>query len=138
MHTIGEASQISGVHIETIRYYERCGVLPAPARAANGRRFYGQADIGRLCFIKRCRDLGFGLSDVTALLALAEGEETDCNAAQVVADRHIRVIHTRIEELERLERALAELTGNCATGSASCPMLNELMVPPAEGSHGER
>lgn len=138
MHTIGQASRISGVHIETIRYYERCGVLPAPARAANGRRFYGKADIGRLCFIKRCRDLGFGLSDVTALLALAEGEETDCKAAQVVANRHIRDIHERIEELERLERALAELTENCTAGSAYCPMLGELMVPRAEGHPDER
>ncbi|MEQ9327152.1 MAG: helix-turn-helix domain-containing protein [Rhodospirillales bacterium] len=138
MHTIGEASRMSGVHIETIRYYERCGVLPAPTRAANGRRFYRQADIGRLCFIKRCRDLGFGLSDVTALLALAEGEETDCNAAQAVADRHLRKIRTRIEDLRQLERALAELTGNCATGSAHCPMLNELMLARAKDIPDER
>jgi DNA-binding transcriptional MerR regulator len=78
MMSIGALSKQSGVHIETIRYYERTGVLPRAARASNGRRTYGEEDAGRLTFIRHARELGFELTSVRALLALQKQPDVSC------------------------------------------------------------
>ncbi len=126
MFAIGEASRQSGVGIETIRYYEREGIVPKPARAPNNRRMYSADDIGRLRFLKKCRDLGFSLADAKTLLNLSEGDAEDCQSVKQLAELHIFNVRARVDELRRLEAALVELTANCDSGNVSCPMLSKL------------
>ncbi|WP_264214183.1 MerR family transcriptional regulator [Leisingera thetidis] len=126
MIAIGEASRQSGVGIETIRYYEREGIVPKPERAPNNRRLYSADDVGRLRFLKRCRDLGFPLADAKTLLGLSEGGGADCLSVKDMAELHIANVRDKIDELTRLEAALNELTANCAKGNVACPMLTRL------------
>ncbi|WP_108859892.1 MerR family transcriptional regulator [Ruegeria sp. Alg231-54] len=132
MIAIGKASRQSGVGIETIRYYEREGIVPKPARASNNRRLYSEHDVGRLRFLKRCRELGFPLTDARTLLDLSEGDGEDCQSVKEMAEIHISNVRDKIEELRCLEAALDELTANCDSGNASCPMLSQLRT--AEGN----
>ncbi|WP_299662627.1 MerR family transcriptional regulator [uncultured Ruegeria sp.] len=126
MIAIGEASRQSGVGIETIRYYEREGIVPKPERALNNRRLYSVQDVGRLRLLKKCRDLGFPLADAKTLLGLSEGGGKDCQSVKELAELHISNVRARINELARLEAALKELTVNCDRGNVSCPMLSQL------------
>jgi len=126
MIAIGEASRQSGVGIETIRYYEREGIVPKPERAANNRRMYSQREVGRLRFLKRCRDLGFSLASAKTLLDLSESSDADCQSVKALAEVHISDDRQKIIELGKLETALVELTANCAAGNVACPMLNKL------------
>lgn len=126
MIAIGEASRQSGVGIETIRYYEREGIVPKPVRASNNRRLYSAEDVGRLRFLKRCRDLGFRLADAKTLLDLSEGDGKDCRIVKELAVLHMSNLRAKISELRRLETALYELTANCDSGNVSCPMLSQL------------
>lgn len=126
MFAIGEASKRSGVSVETIRYYEREGIVPKPSRAANGRRVYSDAEIAQLRFFKRCRELGFGILDAKALLTLSEGADADCGKVREVGAAHLASVRRKISELKRLEEALEELVANCKLGSASCPILEKL------------
>ncbi|WP_171131973.1 MULTISPECIES: MerR family transcriptional regulator [unclassified Ruegeria] len=126
MFEIGEASRQSGVGIETIRYYEREGIVPKPVRATNNRRMFSAHDVGRLRFLKKCRDLGFPLADTKTLLSLSEGDEEDCRSVKELAELHIFNVREKINELKRLEAALNELTANCDSGNVSCPMLSKL------------
>ncbi|WP_170519873.1 MerR family transcriptional regulator [Ruegeria atlantica] len=128
MIAIGEASRQSGVGIETIRYYEREGIVPKPARAPNNRRLYSAHDVGRLRFLKKCRGLGFPLADAKTLLDLSEGGGEDCRTVKEMADLHISKVRDKIRELRRLETALNELTANCDSGNVSCPMLSQLQT----------
>ncbi|SLN44885.1 Mercuric resistance operon regulatory protein [Falsiruegeria litorea R37] len=128
MIAIGEASRRSGVGIETIRYYEREGIVPKPERASNNRRLYSEHDVGRLRFLKKCRDLGFPLADAKILLNLSEGDREDCRSVKEVAEIHITKIRAKIDELGRLEAALSELTANCDSGNVSCPLLSQLRI----------
>jgi MerR family mercuric resistance operon transcriptional regulator len=134
MIAIGEASRQSGVGIETIRFYEREGIVPKPERAANNRRLYSAPDVGRLRFLKRCRELGFPLSDAKTLLDLAEGGDADCQSVKEIAELHIINVRDKVRELRRLESALSELTANCDSGNVSCPMLIQLRT--AQGQQG--
>lgn len=126
MFAIGEAAQQSGVSIETIRYYEREGIVPKPDRGANGRRSYSAREIGRLRLIRRCRDLGFAMTNAKALLALSEQAEADCAKVHRVATAHLAEVRSKIAALQALKAALEELTANCATGSPLCPLLEKL------------
>ena len=128
MIEIGQASRLSGVGIETIRYYEREGIIPAAARALNNRRVYGPTDVGRLRFLKRCRDLGFGLADARRLLDLSEHQSTDCQQAKEMAQTHIADVRAKIAALATLDAALSQLTANCDGGSRACPMLDRLRM----------
>lgn len=129
MVAIGEASRLSGVSIETIRYYEREGFVSRAGRTASGRRVYSDAGIAELRFIKRCRDLGFTIQDAVALRALAAEPSGACETVERLARRHLTDVRTRISELQRLEGALDELVTNCAAGTRACPMLAALMGP---------
>lgn len=126
MVAIGEASRRSGVPIETIRYYEREGIISPAGRTPSGRRTYSGAEIAELCFIKRCRDLGFSLSDAVALHGLALKPTGACETVEQLGRTHLLNVQTKIAELRRLETALAELVSNCAKGQRDCPMLDEL------------
>jgi len=126
MATIGEAARRSGVHIETIRYYERAGVVPRPARTDAGRRDYSAEDIRRLAFIRRCRDLGFSIADARRLAALTSDRHANCPDAQAVAEAHLSGIRARIEALREIEAKLATLVEHCARRARACPVLEKL------------
>lgn len=130
MPTIGETSVRSGVHIETIRYYERIGLVPRAARAANGRRSYDAKALARLCFIRRARDLGFALADIRALLSLAD-DKAACRDAHALATRHRDAIRVKIGELKRLERLLSAAAARCEkTPATACPIIETLAGAP--------
>jgi len=117
MYAIGVAARRSGVAIETIRYYERRGIVPLPDRAASGRRLYDDAAVARLRFVRRCRDLGFSLDDVRTLFALADGEPAACGAVRSLGERHLDEVRSRIADLRRLEAALEELAASMTQAS---------------------
>lgn len=128
---IGELSRRSGVHIETIRYYERIKMLPPPPRAANGRRVYGPAQTRTLAFIRRARELGFTLEEIRALLALSgEDGPQACAEGRELAAAHLAEVRAKIADLWAMERVLAETVRRCDAGKASgCPLIDTLSRP---------
>lgn len=134
MVAIGEASRLSGVTVETIRYYERAGITSKPGRTASGRRAYSDADIAGLRFIKRCRDLGFSIRDAVTLRNLAADRESACETVERLGQSHLADVRRKIADLQRLETALAELVSNCSQGRRDCPMLDALMEPDPHAS----
>lgn len=125
---IGEAAKRSGVSIETIRYYEREGIVPKAERSPNGRRRYGREAIAHLRFVKRCRDLGFSISGVKALLSLASEEGANCSKVKCIGENHLGAVRDKIADLKRLETALVELLSHCEAGSPDCLMLKGLFA----------
>lgn len=131
MIPIGELSRRTGVHIETIRYYEREGVLPKAERAANGRRVYGSEDVQRLAFLRHARDLGFDLAAVQSLLALQERPEASCEGALRLAAEQLAAVESRISRLTALREELARMVRTCAAGTVSeCRVIEALEGPP--------
>ena len=122
---IGELSRRTGCNIETIRYYERIGVLDVPLR--RGRyRSYGEEDVGRLGFVRRARELGFTLDEVRALLQLAEVRD--------VASSHLADVRAKIADLKRMERVLAASVRACEAGDdPACPLLQTLRAGTPHG-----
>ena len=127
MVPIGQAARDSGVHIETIRYYEREGIIPPPGRAANGRRLFDGQDIARLRFIHRCRGLGFSIADIRALMGLSAQDGASCGEIGAIGRAQLDKVRARMAELARLEAALGELVAECGEGRTACPMLDGLM-----------
>ncbi|MCX7561808.1 helix-turn-helix domain-containing protein [Sulfitobacter sp. F26204] len=127
MFTIGKASERSGVNIETIRYYERIGVVPKPGRSAGGRRLYSPDEIAKLRFVRRCRDLGFPISVIQTFLSLTKQSSRSCGEVKTLAESHLDEINAKIENLTLLRKALLSLSANCDDGTAACPMLDALM-----------
>ena len=127
MFTIGKASEQSGVNIETIRYYEREGVVPKPGRSAGGRRLYSADEIAKLRFVRRCRDLGFPISIIQTFLSLTMQSDRSCGEVKAMAENHLSEITAKIENLTCLREALLSLSKNCDDGTAACPMLDALM-----------
>jgi len=111
--TIGHVAQLTGCPIETIRYYERIGLLPPAARSAGNYRVYRAPHIQRLHFIRRCRLLNMPLDTIRLLLKALDAPEGDCNAVDQVLDRHIDHVLERVAELQALEKTLRELRGLC-------------------------
>lgn len=126
MSTIGIAAKRSGVGIEAIRYYEREGVIPTAERASNGRRVYDEDAIIRLRFVRRCRDLGFSITQVKALLSLATLKTENCDDANLIGQSHLNDVRHKLADLKLLEAALIGLLANCEGGEANCPMLSQL------------
>jgi MerR family mercuric resistance operon transcriptional regulator len=125
----GELSKRSGVNIETIRYYERIKMLPAPPRTASGRRVYGKTDLRVLRFIRRARKLGFSLDEVRALLRLGAPEAATCADVEAIAAHHLHDIRAKIADLAKLERLLASTIARCSgTQVPECPVLDILDV----------
>lgn len=124
---IGELAGRTGVNIETIRYYERAGLLPAPPRSEGRRRLYDMEHVRRLRFVRRGRELGFSLDDIRALLAIVDEGDADCTAAKDIALRHLADVHGKIASLRRLERALNSLTDACRPqDQVACPIIESL------------
>jgi MerR family mercuric resistance operon transcriptional regulator len=126
--SIGALSHQTGVNIETIRYYERIKMLPAPPRTASGRRVYGPAETRILAFIRRSRELGFTLDEIRALLALAAKDSQDtCAEVRALAAGHLAEVQAKIADLCAMRRVLAEAVRRCDAGEApGCPLIETL------------
>jgi len=126
--TIGALAKAGGVNVETIRYYQRRGLLAEPERPAGSVRRYGPEAAGRLAFIWRAQELGFTLEEVRALLELAE--TPNCRGARRLAANKLVLVETRIRDLDRMRRALRSLVRQCDAGGArSCPIIDSLAAP---------
>ena len=125
---IGELSRRTGVNIETIRYYERIKMLPAPPRTAAGRRVYGLAETRTLAFIRRSRALGFTLDEIRMLLALsAENGQGACAEVSELATGHLAEVRAKIDDLKAMEHVLADAVRRCDAGEApGCPLIDTL------------
>lgn len=124
--TIGALSKASGVNIETIRFYERSGLLPTPQRTASGYRSYQPEDARHLRFIRRGRELGFSLEEIRELLGLAAHPQQPCASADQMVREHLSAIETRIRDLRNLQQELRKLSG-CQSGEAEhCRLLEAL------------
>lgn len=124
---IGKLAESTGIKPETIRFYEREGLLPAPARAANNYRVYGAQHRRRLCFLARLRSLGFRLNEVRELLSLIDQGDYSCGDIKGIGERHLQGIRQRLQDLMRLEKAMNGLVRQCDGGdSADCTMLEVL------------
>ena len=126
---IGELSRLCGVNIETIRYYEKIGMLPAPPRNKSGHRAYGPKETRMLAFIRRGRELGFTLDQIRALLNLSGPEKASCAEVREIAKHHIEDIRAKINDLAKLERLLRKTVAQCSGGKVpDCPVLDILGV----------
>lgn len=124
--TIGTLSKLTGCNIETIRFYEKQGLIPTPPRTEGGHRVYETSHLERLSFIRRSRELGFTLNEVRALLRLADGHHT-CAEVQTMAREHLASMRRKIADLQRLERILADVESSCIGGNVpECPILESL------------
>lgn len=132
---IGELGQATGVDIETIRYYEKAGLLPAPARSHNGYRTYGPAHLERLAFIRHCRALEISLADVKRLLGFIAQPDSDCGDIDRLIDAQLDRVKARLKSMRALERQLAVLRGRCGSShvAGECGILHELVA----AAHGE-
>lgn len=131
---IGEASRQSGCHIETIRYYERIGLLPSPPRSESGYRHYDEQHIKQLRFIHRARELGFSLEEICELLSLKEQPDQACDAVDQMTRKHLQAIQHRIASLTALADELRRIAARCSGGHiAECRIL-EAMDPPRSNS----
>jgi len=125
--SIGKLSRQSGVNIETIRYYEKIGVMPAPGRTAGGYRVYGPDHVKRLSFIRRGRELGFSLEKLRGLLRLVDGHKYTCEEVRTLTLEHVVEVRRKIRDLRRLERVMADMAARC-TGNRvpQCPVIDAL------------
>jgi len=124
---IGALSKHTGTNIETIRYYERVALLPAPARSPGGYRLYMTEHLKRLNFIRRARALGFSIGEVRTLLRLADERKRPCAEVRVVANAHLKDVRAKIADLRRMERVLQKTVAGCATGRRThCPVIDAL------------
>lgn len=129
-YAIGEASRRTGVNIETIRYYERIEILPRPGRTQGGNRQYGHEHLKRLFFVKRCRDLGFSLGEIRALLEMADRRDFTCSDVHAMTITHLANVKKKLADLKRLERVLKKMAAECSLGEVpGCPIIDTLFEP---------
>jgi len=124
---IGALSVQTGVNIETIRYYERIGVMPAPPRTEGRQRMYDEDHLKRLTFIRRGRELGFSLDEIRELLGLVRGHGLTCAQVKAMTEQHVAGIRSRVKDLRKLERVLKALAARCHGREVpDCPILEVL------------
>ena len=126
--TRGVLAKLSGVHAETIRYYEKISLLPEPERSAGGTRIYKELHQQRLYFIRRCREMGFSLEEIRELLALVDREEVSCERVQHIAQQQVVSIRAKIRDLQRMQGTLRELVKQCSGADVpECPIIESLL-----------
>jgi Cd(II)/Pb(II)-responsive transcriptional regulator len=132
---IGELAAQAGVDVQTVRYYEREGLIEAPARTASGYRSYGPTHVERLNFIRHCRSLDMGLADIKRLIALSRDRSVSCDEVNGLVHVHLERVRAKRAALAALEKQLAALDAQCASGHrvADCGILEELI----HAAHGE-
>lgn len=131
---IGALSTATGVNIETIRYYEKIGLMPAPPRNEGRQRIYDASHLKRLTFIRRGRELGFSLDQIRELLGLVRGHDLACAEVKAMTDGHVADIRRKVKDLRKLERVLTDLSAQCGGDAVpDCPILDALstMTKPA-------
>ncbi|MGX5829932.1 MerR family transcriptional regulator [Mesorhizobium sp. 43Arga] len=119
--TIGTLAKAAGVTTPTIRYYEEIGLLPPAPRTAGGQRSYDADDLGRLTFIKQCRDFGFGIDQVRVLLDLSISTNRDCIETRDIAQVHLDQVREKLDEIRLLERRLESFVTRCNNACAGGP-----------------
>ena len=124
--TIGMLARASGVNLETIRFYERSGLLPAPQRSAAGYRHYQEVDVRRLRFIRRGRELGFSLEEIRSLLDLAAQPQSPCASADQLVAEHLESIAARIRDLQNMQTELQKIAGCQSEHAEHCRLLEAL------------
>ena len=125
--SIGTLSDLTGVTTETIRYYERKGLIPHPPRTPSGHRSYSSEHLKRLTFVRRSRQLGFSLQEIRGLLDTVYGGSYTCDEIRARTITHVRDVQQRIAELRRMEAALMEISAQCAGGpTQQCPIIDAL------------
>lgn len=125
--TIGRLADSAGVNLETVRYYERIGLMPAPARTDGGHRSYEPEHAQRLRFIRRSRELGFGIDAIRRLIALSEPGVQACCQVRDMAQDHLASVDAKIADLERLRLVLKQAVADCSEGGrVRCPVIEEL------------
>lgn len=124
---IGEAARLSGVSAKMVRHYESLSLLPPVHRTDSGYRLYTQADVHTLHFIRRCRELGFAMTDVASLVGLWHNQTRSSADVKAIAGRHLDSLAQRIEGLQAMQRTLQSLMGCChGDQRPDCPILDEL------------
>ncbi len=125
---IGELARRTACRVETIRFYEKKGMLPPPPRSTGNYRLYGKMHVERLLFIRRCRSLDMTLDEIRRLLQIRDTPQDDCSAVSAFLDGHIRQIGVRIAELQQLRNQLDSLRQLCSGAQtvAQCGILQEL------------
>jgi DNA-binding transcriptional MerR regulator len=119
--TIGALAERTDCNVPTIRYYEEIGLLAKAGRRPGGHRFYREADVKRLTFIRRCREFQFPLEKVRELVDLIEHPERDCNAAKQLAEEHLIALRKKLVELQALEQSLSQFAESCSSLCAGGP-----------------
>lgn len=129
--TISELAQAAGVHIETVRYYERRSLLPDPPRQSSGYRAYPTAMVARLRFIKNAQELGFSLAEIEKLLALRVDAVTSCAEVRRQAEAKLAEVEQKLQTLQQIQAALSRLVAACEQGGpqGECPILETLEEP---------
>ncbi len=128
---VGQLAQKAGVNIETVRFYEKRGLLPKPVRTKTGYRQYKNNDIARIRFIKRAKELGFTLVEIAELLSLKIDSETTCGDVKKIAVNKLLDAKTKIEDLQRIKKVLEELVTVCNKDNSTtneCPILEALEI----------
>ena len=124
---IGELAKSTGTAVETIRYYEKIGLMPKVARTDGNYRSYGSQEVERLGFIRRARDLGFGIDQVRALLSLADERDRECGEVDQLATEHLAEVDRKIAGLNALRRERSSVIAQCQSGTvAECRILEAL------------
>ncbi len=123
----GELARATGSNIETIRYYEKIGLLPDPPRTGSGYRVYCSVHTLRLRFILRARELGFSMDNIRGLLGLGDGAAPTCSEVKSKTERHLADVRAKIVDLKRIEAVLAEAASKCSSHDVpDCPVLDAL------------
>lgn len=138
--TIGTFAKAADVNVETIRFYQRKGLLPEPKRPSGGIRRYGPADVARVRFVKAAQRLGFSLDEIGELLSLDDG--THCEEASRLAEHRLEDVRAKLADLARIESVLSQLVHAChaRVGPVSCPLIaslqGEARLAPSPGTRG--
>lgn len=127
---IGELGLAAGVDVETVRFYEKSGLLPTPTRSGNGYRMYGPKHVERLAFIRHCRALDISLKEVKRLLEFVEQPDADCGDIDRLIDTQLAKVRARLKSLKALEKQLTSLKGSCGENrtAGECGILHELVT----------
>lgn len=135
--TIGQVAKRGEVNIETVRYYERQGLIPLPPRRQSGYRQYPEETVARIRFVRKAKGLGFTLREIAGLLALRVGSSTTCGDVKLLAEEKIGDIEGKIRNLQRMREVLSEMAASCSgrDSTSECPILEALEA--REGEYAE-
>ena len=133
--TIGRLAAQTGANVETIRYYERAGLIAPPARTEGNYRSYRAEDVDRLRFIRRTRDLGFSLEQIRALLSISGQRDSSCGTVDAIATEHLAEVDRKIADLAALRRELADAVASCAGGKVADCRILEAFAPSGGVGH---